>query len=64
MADINKALVVKKITDPRTKLLSYFHEFLDVFDYIKVNRLPPLRGKGVDHEIKLLRENGKDIKVL
>ena len=51
MADIEKALTVKKITDPRTKLPSYFHEFLSVFDRTEVDKLPPKRGKGVDHEI-------------
>lgn len=59
MADIEKALTVKKITDPRTKLPSYFHEFLSVFDRTEADKLPPKRGKGVDHEIQLLQENGK-----
>ena len=63
MADIEKALTVKKITDPRTKLPSHFHEFLDVFSRIEADRLPPQRGKGVDHEIELLQENGKDPEV-
>ena len=41
MADIEKALTVKKVTDPRTKLPSHFHEFLDVFNRTVVDRLPP-----------------------
>ena len=64
MADIEKALTVKKVTDPRTKLPSYFHEFLDVFNRTAVDRLPPQRGKGIDHAIELLQENDKDPEVL
>ena len=59
MADIEKALSVKKITDPRTKLPSHFHEFLDVFDRTEADKLPPLRGKGIDHGIELLQENSE-----
>ena len=60
MADIEKALTVKKITDPRTKLPSHFHEFLDVFDRIEADKLPPRRGKGIDYGIELLLDNGKE----
>jgi hypothetical protein len=63
LADIEKALAVKKVTDPRTKLPSHYHEFLDVFDRTEADRLPPFRGKGVDHSIELLQENGKDSEV-
>lgn len=45
MADINKALEVKKRTDPRSLLPTHYHEFLDVFDCKKLESLPPLRGK-------------------
>ena len=63
LADIEKALSVKKLTDPRTKLPSHFHEFLDVFDRTEANKLPPLRGRGIDHSIELLQENGKDLEI-
>jgi predicted aspartyl protease len=53
MADIEKALAVKTLTDPRTKLPKHFHEFLDVFDRTDAEKLPPLRGKGIDHAIEL-----------
>jgi len=33
MTDIEKALTSQKKTDSRTILLSYYHEFLDVFDH-------------------------------
>ena len=53
MADIEKALTVKRLTDPRTKLPRHFYEFLDVFNRTEADKLPPLRGKGVDHSIEL-----------
>src|SRR5271156_4494328 len=59
MADIEKALRVKPITDPRTKLPSQYHEFLDVFDRTQADKLPPLRGKGIDHQIELEKTNGE-----
>ena len=63
LTNIDKALSVKKITDPRTKLSSYFHEFLDVFDRTEAEKLPPLRGKGIDYSIELLQESGKDLEI-
>ena len=54
---------MKKIIDSRTRLPSYFYEFLDIFDYIEVDKLSPLRGKGIDHGIELLQENDKDLEV-
>ena len=54
MADIEKALSVKKFTDPKTKLPKHFHEFLDVASRTNAEKLPPLRGKGIDHGIELL----------
>ena len=54
MANIEKALTIKKLTDPRTKLSSYFHKFLNICDRTEADKLPPQRRKGVDHEIKLL----------
>lgn len=59
LADIEKALSVKSPIDPRTKLPPQYHEFLDVFDQAQANLLPPVRGKGIDHGIELISENGK-----
>jgi hypothetical protein len=42
MADINKALAVKKYTDPKNKMLIYFHQWLNVTDYKKAELLPPI----------------------
>ena len=61
MADINKALAVKQITDPQTTLPGWAKEYLDVFDRKKAEVLPPVRGTGVDHSIELEKDaNGKD----
>jgi hypothetical protein len=54
MADIEKALAKKKRTDPRTKLPEVYRDWLDVFDREQANKLPPHRGPGVDHAIKLI----------
>ena len=53
MADINKTLAVRKRTDPRTKLLVYFYELLDVYSYKKAEVLPSIRGTSIDYTIKL-----------
>jgi hypothetical protein len=42
MVDIKKALIVKRLTNLYIKLLRYFYEFLDIFNYIKADKLPPL----------------------
>jgi hypothetical protein len=60
MADIDKALRKKTRVNPKTVLPRHYHQFLDVFDWSKAEKLPPLRGKGVDHAIERTKEaNGK-----
>jgi len=63
LADITRALRTKAKTDPRTKLPKQYHDFLDVFSQEQANKLPPLRGKGIDHGIELEKQDGKDPKV-
>jgi len=63
LADINKALARKAKIDPRTKLPKHYYEFLDVFSRTDADKLPPLRGKGIDHGIALEKEDGKTLKV-
>jgi predicted aspartyl protease len=63
LADITKALRTKTRTDPRTKLPRQYYEFLDVFSREQSDKLPPLRGKGVDHGIELEKQDGKDPQV-
>jgi len=60
MADIDKALRVKTPTDPRTKLPEQYHEFLAAFDRAEADKLPPIRGRKVDHQIALEQVDGKE----
>lgn len=53
MTDIEKALKTKTYSNPREKLPSHYHEFLDVFNRKDADRLPPHRGLHVDHRIDL-----------
>ena len=64
LADINKALRTKTRTDFRTKLLKYFHDFLDLFSRINADKLPLFRGKEIDYKINFEKKNGKTLKVL
>src|SRR5579871_2735205 len=60
LKDIEKALMVKKRTDPREKLPGHYHEFLPLFDMKIADRLPPHRP-GIDHKIELEKdENGHE----
>ncbi|KAH0375210.1 hypothetical protein KCU92_g10240, partial [Aureobasidium melanogenum] len=52
MDDIEKALRVKPVTDPRTKLPAEYHQFLEVFSQELSDSLPPHRS--YDHKIPLL----------
>jgi hypothetical protein len=63
MADINKALKVKRKTDPATKLPAHFHDLLKAFDPKEAEKLPPRRGPGVDHAITLEEVDGKKAEV-
>lgn len=64
MADIDKALAPKQHGDPKKLLPTHYHEFLDLFNREKADRLPPHRGKGIDHGIELMKTaDGKDCEV-
>ena len=39
MANIKKALVLKKYTDPAIKVLVYYHKHLNIFSRKEVNKL-------------------------
>jgi len=43
MINIKKALTSQKKTDSRTILSDHYHEFLNVFDHMMTEKLPPLR---------------------
>jgi hypothetical protein len=55
MADIEKALIKKERIDSRAKLPTKYHEFLDVFDSERSDKLPFLKPR-VDHRIKIETE--------
>jgi hypothetical protein len=64
IADINKALAAKKFTDPKDRMPTHFHQWLDVADRRKAELLPPARGRGIDHSIELERDdNGREKEV-
>jgi len=64
MINIEKVLTSQKKTDSRTILSDHYHEFLNVFNHMMTEKLPPLRGEGTDHQIKLKEVNKKELKVL
>ncbi len=64
LTDIEKALTSQKKTDLRTILSDHYHEFLDVFNRMMAERLPPLREEDTDHQIELEEVNEKESKVL
>ena len=51
LTDITKALRTKTKTDPRTRLPKQYYEFLDVFSREQADKLPPLRGSGINYKI-------------
>lgn len=63
LADIEKALRPKTYKDPTPLLPPQYHDFLQLFDPIESQKLPPLRGKGIDHAIELVQEDGRDKEV-
>jgi len=64
MINIKKVLISQKKTDLRTILLSYYHEFLNVFDCTMTEKLSFLKEEGTDHQIELKEMNEKESKVL
>ena len=60
IANIKKALAVRIETDPRTKLLEYYSEFLGAFDYLEAEKLLLLHSPRTDYTIKLEKVNRKE----
>jgi hypothetical protein len=57
--NIDKALHIKKITNPYTKLPKHYHQYLDIFDQRAADQLPP-HWPEANHKIKLnLDKKGK-----
>ena len=61
LADIKKALAMKKKTDSALKLLSRFHKWLNMFKKIKIRTLLSLWESGIDYRIKHTRNNNEII---
>lgn len=51
--EYRKALKEKTHSDPRTKLPTRYHDFLDVSDRRTANTLPSLCGNAIDHKIDI-----------
>jgi len=49
MINIKRALTSQKKIDSRTILSDHYHEFLNVFDHMMTEKLPPLRKEDTDH---------------
>jgi len=60
IANIEKALIVQKETNPYTKLLEYYSKFLSIFNYLEAEKLLPLHGPRTDYTIKLEKVNRKE----
>jgi hypothetical protein len=60
IANIKKVLIVRKETNPRTKLPEYYSKFLSIFDYLEAEKLPLLHGPGTNYTIKLEKVNRKE----
>ena len=59
MTNIEKILIFKKKSNSRMLLLSYYHEFLDVFDHTMTEKLSFLQEKETDHHIELEKVDRK-----
>ena len=59
IANINKALAIKQITDLQVKLLDWAIKHLVVFNQKKAEVLLPLYRAGTDHSIELKKDTGR-----
>lgn len=59
MADIEKALAPKKKVDLKKTLPEQYQEFVRLFEPKEADKLPPLRGRDIDHCIELEKVNGE-----
>ena len=49
IADINKALALKKLVDVRALLPKHYQSYYELFNPKEAVKLPPYRGLGVDY---------------
>ena len=63
IVNIDKALHIKEVIDPRMRLPEHYYQYLDVFDQKAVDQLPPYQP-GADHKIELnVDEKGRSPEV-
>ena len=55
IADIEKALILKKYTNPAIKVLVYYYKHLDIFSWKKANKLAEYRL----YNYKIILKEGK-----
>ena len=60
IANIEKALIVQKETDPYTKLPEHYSKFLSTFDYLEAEKLLPLHSPRTNYTIELEKVNRKE----
>jgi hypothetical protein len=60
IANIKKALIVRKETNPYTKLPEYYSKFLGAFNYLEAEKLPLLRSPGTNYIIELEKVNREE----
>ena len=54
--DIDKFLNLKTRIKFKMIIPEQYWDYLNVFDENKINQLPPIHGKKVNHDIQLLKE--------
>ncbi|XPS94913.1 hypothetical protein M3J09_004211 [Ascochyta lentis] len=59
MADIQKALKKKELTDPRDLLPEFLKDEFRTFMKEEADKLAPHRGSDIDHAIELIEQDGK-----
>jgi len=64
ITDIKKVLISQKKINLRIILSDHYHKFLNVFDCMMTEKLPPLKEEGINHQIELKEMNEKESKVL
>ena len=54
MTDINKTFKIKLYTDSWIKLLKQYHQYLNIFDRKKADKLSSLWDEEMNHDIELI----------
>jgi hypothetical protein len=60
IANIEKVLIVQKVTNLRIKLPEHYSKFLSIFDYLEAEKLLLLHSPRTNYTIKLEKVNRKE----